>query len=295
MPRPIYWTQLLTARKTGLEGPFDNNRRAKVQLFALLQGGVCYFFAIEFNKFPKILAFFVRARLVSRQIHAVGGRMPGQRGYAQGGLRAFRVRTVWLQGIHHRGSCNFRPVVLRAQMAEPYLFDYFPVEVMGQEIGCFPVAYVSDRAGDAVFQALWIGAVFEHERVIVRFDDQVGGLRHYGGHFFGEMSYVRHHHDTFSLNPDDIAVVVRAVMGHSEGSDFKRPDMEGLVFADGFPEFLRHFLVDEMVAHDGRVYRLGSVDRQVEVVSQYAHTFHVVRMVMSNQHSLDLRQWEAIV
>ena len=50
VPRPIKWTQLLTAGKPGFEGLSDNNRRAKVQLFILPQGCNTYFFTLNHLK-----------------------------------------------------------------------------------------------------------------------------------------------------------------------------------------------------------------------------------------------------
>ena len=113
VPRPIYWTQLLTARKTGLEGPFDNNRRAKVQLFALLQGGVCYFFAIAFNNFPKILAFFCTGKACFTPNPCSW--------WANAG--AERLRAAWPPGI----PCPYR---LAARHSSPW-FVQFPA-------GCSP-------------------------------------------------------------------------------------------------------------------------------------------------------------
>ena len=191
-------------------------------------------------------------------------------------------------------ACQFRMVVLLAEMTEPHVLQPF-AHVLGYGLGAVGVAEVAVLTQDAAFEIGGVRSVLQHLDVVVGLDDQVVGLRDEGLHLVGNGSSIGDDAEVHAVGLNHIANVLAGIVRHGERCDVEASQREGFAGHNLLLHRRVELALHAIVTVYALVDKFGGVYGKMIFVADAAHRLDVVGVVVSDQDIANLTKAETIV
>ncbi len=198
------------------------------------------------------------------------------------------------QDAFHGFACQLGMVVLLTDVAQPYVLQYGCC-IFGKKMSGFRVAQMPDATADAPFEECGIFACHEHVAIVVRLNDEMLGTRDGFVYLGCGMSDVGKQAEDGIVQLNDVAYIVRTVVGHFEGRDahvakFQRDILLHIAYV--LCGKLARYAI---VAVDALVNFLCGIDGLAVIVRQIAYRLYVVGMVVRDEYGIYLLEGNPIV
>ena len=184
-------------------------------------------------------------------------------------------------------------VVFLAQMAQPNVLQPFR-GVIDQRLRTIRIRKMSVWTHNPHFQMRRISSSLQHFRVVVRLDDEVVRLPDHLPHFFGNVADIGHQTKDNSLALNPKTDVLNAVVRHGKRHNVERAKRERNARLEAAHVSRRNLVAHTIIIIDSRVDTLRRKNVQVRFHTVFPDRFHVVGVVVGDEHVLHQRRRNAI-